>query len=273
MPLLLKFGTAYRIGDWKFFEGITPTVDVSYRKPQDNDADIKISGGIETWFNYNTWAARFGGNDREITLGFSYNKMFKESGLQIDYAFLFPLQLADTLGSHRISLTFRYSLPKKGRKVEGRKVESRGEFIRPKVVAAPSPKVIEEKPVELKETQITTRKREGGMSIVINFGQGKSELDEKNKKVLTDNMKQMLAKMPKANITVEGHSDSDGDEKINYTLSGKRAGRICKYLIDNEGIPPEKIKVKAFGETRPIADNNTKEGKFKNRRVEILFTE
>ena len=123
VPMIIKFGTAYRVGDWRFFENITPTVDVSYRKPADNDADIKISAGCETWFNYHTWAARFGGNDREITLGFSYNKMFKESGLQLDYAFLYPLQLADTSGSHRLSLTFRYSIPKKKSEVRSQKSE------------------------------------------------------------------------------------------------------------------------------------------------------
>lgn len=123
VPMIMKFGTAYRFGDWKFFENITPTVDVSYRKPADNDADMKISGGVETWFNYHTWAARFGGNDREITLGFSYNKMFKESGLQIDYAFLLPLQLADTSGSHRLSLTFKYSIERKKRLAAAKKIE------------------------------------------------------------------------------------------------------------------------------------------------------
>ena len=110
VPMILKLGTAYSAGDWSFFENITPTVDVSYRKPRDTAADLKVSGGVETWFFYNTCAARFGGNDREITLGFSYSKMFSETGLQLDYAYSIPLQLSDTSGSHRISLTFRYSL-------------------------------------------------------------------------------------------------------------------------------------------------------------------
>ena len=56
--------------------------------------------------------------------------MFSENALQLDYAFSLPLQLSDTSGSHRLSLTFRYSLPKK-------KV-SRGELTRPKKVVADS---------------------------------------------------------------------------------------------------------------------------------------
>lgn len=115
VPMILKFGAAYRVGDWSAIggENITPTADVSYRKPADNDADIKVSGGIETWFNYHTWAARLGGNDREMTAGFSYNKMLKESAVQLDYAVLFPLQLSGTSGSHRLALTFKFSLPEK----------------------------------------------------------------------------------------------------------------------------------------------------------------
>jgi len=147
VPMLVKFGTAYRLGDWKLFENITPTVDVSYRKPADNDADVKISGGVETWFNYHTWAARFGGNDREISLGFSYNKMFKESGLQLDYAFLLPLQLADTSGSHRLSLTFRYSLPKK-------KVERRGERVERKEQEAKDAGMIIPMPVPVRQPEV-----------------------------------------------------------------------------------------------------------------------
>ncbi|MDO8733792.1 MAG: type IX secretion system membrane protein PorP/SprF, partial [Elusimicrobiota bacterium] len=193
VPMLLKFGTAYRIGDWKFFENITPTVDVSYRKPADTDADIKISGGVETWFNYNTWAARFGGNDRELSLGFSYNKMFKESGLQLDYAFLLPLQLADTSGSHRLSLTFRYSLSKKGRMVEGRRVERKEQEakdagmiipampspVRPPVADALASEVSEankEKPKELTEQEKSALKKQRYDAAFKHYQNGEYEL-------------------------------------------------------------------------------------------------
>src|SRR3989339_905963 len=113
VPMIIRFGTAYRFNDWYLFENITPTFDVSYRKPADNNADIKISGGIETWFSYHTFGVRMGGNDREITTGFSYNKTFGKSGFQIDYAFLFPLELGDSSGSHRISLTYKHFLEKR----------------------------------------------------------------------------------------------------------------------------------------------------------------
>ena len=110
VPMIIKFGAAYHLNDWKIFENITPTFDVSYRKPNGDKADIKISGGIEIWFSYHTLGFRLGGNDREIATGFSYNKTFGKSGLQIDYGFLFPIELTATSGSHRLSLTYKYFL-------------------------------------------------------------------------------------------------------------------------------------------------------------------
>ena len=149
VPMILKFGTAYRGGDWAFFENITPTVDVSYRKPADNTADFKVSGGIESWFNYNTFAARLGGNDREFSFGFSYNKMFSETGLQLDYAFLLPLQMPDTSGSHRLSLTFRYTLSEEKVKAKEKIAQEEGMHSPP----APPPQK-EEQPVPVhKEEQ------------------------------------------------------------------------------------------------------------------------
>lgn len=193
VPMLVKFGTAYRIGDWKFFENITPTVDVSYRKPADNDADMKISAGVETWFNYNTWAARFGGNDRELSLGFSYNKMFGESGLQLDYAFLLPLQLADTSGSHRLSLTFRYSMSKKvKKKMEMKEQKAKDEGMILPAMPSPArppaertlkgaeinpPEVTEEKePKELTEQEKSAFKKQHYDSAFKHYQNGEYEL-------------------------------------------------------------------------------------------------
>ena len=193
VPMLVKFGTAYRIGDLAFFENITPTVDVSYRKPADNDADMKISGGVETWFNYNTWSARFGGNDRELSLGFSYNKMFKESGLQLDYAFLLPLQLSGTSGSHRLSLTFRYSLPKKAEKkleMKEQKAKDEGMIIpeMPSPVRPPSQRTLkgaeinppavkeEKKPNDLTEQEKSALKKQHYDAAFKHYQKGEYEL-------------------------------------------------------------------------------------------------
>lgn len=123
VPAEYRLGVAYKFENWKFFEVLLPSIDFSYRKPSDNDADIRISGGVETWFSNHTYAARLGGSDRDITAGFSFNKDILNLGCQLDYAFSWPLQLEDTSGSHRLSLTFRPAL-EKGRRVKDREVES-----------------------------------------------------------------------------------------------------------------------------------------------------
>ncbi len=71
-----------------------------------------------------------------------------------------------------------------------------------------------------------------------------------------------------ASVGIHGHTDSDGPESYNQGLSERRAQSIMKYLI-SRGVPKEKIRAYGEGELKPIADNATREGRAKNRRVEI----
>lgn len=80
-----------------------------------------------------------------------------------------------------------------------------------------------------------------------------------------------VKKYPGYNISVEGHTDNVGKDKYNQALSERRAAAVKKYLVENGAANTGKIKPVGYGKTRPIADNKTAEGKFKNRRVEILI--
>lgn len=80
-----------------------------------------------------------------------------------------------------------------------------------------------------------------------------------------------VKKYPGYNISIEGHTDSVGKDKYNQALSERRAAAVKKYLVENGAAHTDKIKPVGYGETRPIADNKTAKGKFKNRRVEILI--
>lgn len=80
-----------------------------------------------------------------------------------------------------------------------------------------------------------------------------------------------VKKYPGYDISVEGHTDSVGNAKYNQALSVRRAAAVKKYLVEHGGANADKIKPVGFGKTRPIADNKTAEGRFKNRRVEILI--
>ncbi|HEY4244671.1 MAG TPA: OmpA family protein [Kofleriaceae bacterium] len=69
-------------------------------------------------------------------------------------------------------------------------------------------------------------------------------------------------------VRVGGHTDSTSTKKHNQKLSEDRAASVKQYLIDH-GVEAERVSSKGFGETRPIADNKTEEGRAQNRRVEI----
>lgn len=79
-----------------------------------------------------------------------------------------------------------------------------------------------------------------------------------------------IIKANKLNVEISGHTDNIGDDQKNQLLSEQRALSVKDYLID-EGCNKEAINIKGFGKTRPVASNETEEGRSKNRRVELKF--
>ena len=71
-------------------------------------------------------------------------------------------------------------------------------------------------------------------------------------------------------VEIDGHTDSDGTDEANQKLSQDRAESVRTYLI-SKGIPENRVVAKGFGESRPIATNDTPEGKQQNRRVEFVI--
>ena len=79
----------------------------------------------------------------------------------------------------------------------------------------------------------------------------------------------MMQDHPELKFSVEGHTDSDGDNASNQTLSQKRAEAVKNALV-KQGIGAERLTSKGWGETKPMAGNDTPEGKAQNRRVEFV---
>ena len=79
----------------------------------------------------------------------------------------------------------------------------------------------------------------------------------------------ILNQYPDYQIVVEGHADSRGSDAFNQTLSENRARAVYSALV-SAGISTSRISSKGFGETQPIGDNNTPEGRQQNRRVEVV---
>jgi len=78
-----------------------------------------------------------------------------------------------------------------------------------------------------------------------------------------------LDKWGNVNIEVAGHTDSRGSDKYNMNLSQQRAEAVRDYLV-SKGIAADRLSAKGYGESQPVADNATDEGRFKNRRVELV---
>lgn len=87
-------------------------------------------------------------------------------------------------------------------------------------------------------------------------------------KVELDRLVKILKENPTLVIEIGGHTDSDGSEEYNLRLSQARADAVRNYLIQ-AGIEPERLKAKGYGESQPIAPNDTPENKQKNRRTEF----
>jgi OOP family OmpA-OmpF porin len=80
-----------------------------------------------------------------------------------------------------------------------------------------------------------------------------------------------VKKYPGYQVSIEGHTDSIGTDKYNQALSERRAAAVRAYLLKQGVVDSQRIKSVGYGESRPIADNKTKKGRFENRRVEILI--
>lgn len=107
-------------------------------------------------------------------------------------------------------------------------------------------------------------------SAEILFPTNSSYLNEESKKRLADLAKVILSKESNRQLLIEGHSDKTGTAAYNQWLSEKRAVSVKTYLA-SMGIDGQRIKTAGVGDTMPIADNKTKEGRLKNRRVEITL--
>ena len=70
---------------------------------------------------------------------------------------------------------------------------------------------------------------------------------------------------------IEGHTDSRGSDAYNQSLSQRRADSVRQYLIDKLGVSASRLTAKGYGESKPLADNNTAEGRQRNRRVIAVF--
>lgn len=102
----------------------------------------------------------------------------------------------------------------------------------------------------------------------IRFESGKADIVADSAGLL-DRLIETALRCPNVNFEVAGHTDADGDEMRNQTLSEKRAQAVADYLVKS-GLPSDRFVPIGYGSTQPVAGNDTDDGKAQNRRIEFV---
>ena len=104
----------------------------------------------------------------------------------------------------------------------------------------------------------------------LSFDSGKSELKQENLDLLAK-VERAIDVFPRSELIIEGHTDSYGSDDMNQTLSQSRAEAVQQYMINAMRIPSYRLIATGFGETNPIANNETASGRAQNRRIDIVI--
>jgi outer membrane protein OmpA-like peptidoglycan-associated protein len=105
----------------------------------------------------------------------------------------------------------------------------------------------------------------------IRFVTGKADVDPACDKTMVA-IAAILSDYPGFRVQVDGHTDNVGNPDANLKLSQARAEAVVAYLVGKKGSDGKRLSAKGFGDTKPIADNKTKTGQAKNRRVDFTVT-
>ncbi len=103
---------------------------------------------------------------------------------------------------------------------------------------------------------------------VIHFEPKSARIDPDSSGLL-DRLVETTLRCPASNVEVAGHTDADGDDAANQTLSEKRAQAVVDHMV-KAGLPADRFSAVGYGSTQPVASNGTGEGKAQNRRIEFV---
>ena len=107
--------------------------------------------------------------------------------------------------------------------------------------------------------------------IGLSFQAGRTEIPRGARGLLAK-LGEFLALYPQAHVAVEGHTDATGSEDKNVTLSKSRAEAVMQFLADQSGVAAERMTSSGFGSAQPVASNNTRRGRERNRRIDVVLT-
>ena len=116
--------------------------------------------------------------------------------------------------------------------------------------------------------------REGNSIILrlvgLSFDSGASQIRPENFELLAK-VEKAIDVFPRSELIIEGHTDSHGGDELNQKLSQERAESVMQYMINAMRIPTYRLIATGYGETRPVASNETEAGRARNRRIDIVI--
>ena len=116
--------------------------------------------------------------------------------------------------------------------------------------------------------------REGDTVILrlsgLTFDSGKADIRQSSYSLLTK-VEKAIDVFPRSELVIEGHTDSYGGDQSNQNLSQQRAESVQRYMINAMRIPSYRLIATGFGETNPVANNETESGRARNRRIDIVI--
>lgn len=104
----------------------------------------------------------------------------------------------------------------------------------------------------------------------LNFSPGKADIEPQYFALLTK-VKKVFEQFPGCMVIIEGHTDSKGGDLINKRLSYARAEAVQQFIIADGVMPKKRVRAIGYGETRPVASNDTNAGRKKNRRIDVVI--
>jgi outer membrane protein OmpA-like peptidoglycan-associated protein len=274
----------FGVKPWK---NVTLTTDVNAVEDEETTLDMGAAYDLPISDNVSFYLAA-GVNDlvetdeanRGMTAGFGFG--FKSFGLQ--YAYVEEPQAF--LGqNHRISLNFYFKECNTLRSAMGslkrerqeaammEKSDGPKEFIHRYIFEGnPSLKLsLELLRPEVKDSIESVWMETGGVVSFpgINFATGSAEITDEFARVL-DGAAKLINEHPEIQLLeVQGHTDNTGSDAINNPLSQARADAVRNYLI-SRGVDPSRLVAKGYGSTKPVASNANEQGRYQNRRIDLV---
>ncbi|MEW6517069.1 MAG: PorV/PorQ family protein [candidate division FCPU426 bacterium] len=178
---------------------------------------------------------------------------------RLDYAFV-PYGFFGT--THRISMTYQFAAAS----------PAPTPTAQPTAVPTPVPTPVPQRQALEERIEAISRRIELGQLVNIQFKSGSTILTPESLGTL-DEIAAEAASFPDLRIRIEGHTDAQGSAKTNLRLSQSRVQAVQAYLVDHHRLLAEQFIPVGYGESRPIADNATAEGRRRNRRVEFKVVE